>query len=65
MMSELPRQVHGDCANARCSLREQIPDRVPQWGRGMARGSEKIMDGKNYFDNYCIFRILEIKLFIF
>ena len=23
------------------------------------------MDGKNYFDKYCIFWILEIKLFIF
>ena len=23
------------------------------------------MDGKNYFDKYCIFRILKIKLFIF
>ena len=30
-----------------------------------SRGSEKIMDGKNCFNKYCIFRILEIKLFIF
>ena len=38
-MGELPRQKHGERADARCSLREQILNRVQQWERGMAQHS--------------------------